>query len=120
GLGQYAQAGSATPVYTIADLSSDWLVANVREADVARVQRGQTVEVHVQAYPDRVFSAHVVYVAPTIDASTHRLIVRAVIDNPDGALKTEMFADFVIRTSEAAQSPAVPESAVVYEGESAH
>jgi cobalt-zinc-cadmium efflux system membrane fusion protein len=120
GPGQYAQSGAATPVYTIADLTSVWLVANVREADAARVQRGQTVEVHVLAYPDRIFSAHVVYVAPTIDPNTHRLTVRAVIDNADGALKPEMFANFVIRTGEAAQSPAVPEGAVVYEGESAH
>jgi membrane fusion protein, heavy metal efflux system len=120
GPGQYAQSGAATPVYTIADLSSVWLLANVREADAARVQRGQTVEVHVLAYPDRIFSAQVVYVAPTIDANTHRLTVRAVIDNSDGALKPEMFANFVIQTSQAAQSPAVPEGAVIYEGESAH
>jgi cobalt-zinc-cadmium efflux system membrane fusion protein len=120
GPGQYAQAGAATPVFTIADLASVWLVANVREADAARVQHGQTVEVQVLAYPDRRFSAHVVYVAPTIDANTHRLTVRAVIDNPDGALKPEMFANFVILTGQAAQSPAVPEGAVVYEGEAAH
>lgn len=120
GPGQYAQSGVATPVYTIADLSSVWLVANVREADAARVQRGQMVEVHVLAYPDRTFSARVVYVAPTIDPTTHRLTVRAVIDNPDGALKPEMFASFVILTSQSEQAPAVPEGAVVYEGEAAH
>jgi len=120
GPGQYAQSGAATPVYTIADLSSVWLVANVRETDASRVQRGQTVEVHVLAYPDRTFSARVVYVAPTIDPNTHRLTVRAVIDNPDGALKPEMFADFVILTSPADQSPGIPEGAVVYEGEAAH
>jgi cobalt-zinc-cadmium efflux system membrane fusion protein len=120
GPGQYAQAGAATPVFTIADLSSVWLIANVREADAARVRRGQTVEVHVLAYPDRTFAARVVYVAPTIDPNTHRLTVRAVIDNADGALKPEMFASFVILTSDAQQSPAVPESAVIYEGDSAH
>jgi len=120
GPGQYAQSGSSTPVYTIADLSTVWLIANVRESDAARVQRGQPVDVHVLAYPDRTFSARVVYVAPTIDPNTHRLTVRAVIDNPDGALKPEMFANFIIRTSSADQSPAVPESAVVYEGDSAH
>jgi cobalt-zinc-cadmium efflux system membrane fusion protein len=120
GPGQYAQAGAATPVYTIADLSSVWLIANVREADTAKVRRGQSVEVRVLAYPDRTFSARVVYVAPTIDPNTHRLTVRAVIDNADGALKPEMFASFVITTSAADQSPAVPEGAVVYEGDTAH
>lgn len=120
GPGQYAQAGASTPAFTIADLSSVWLVANVREADAGHVQRGQDVEVQVLAYPDRMFTARVVYVAPTIDPNTHRLTVRAVIDNADGALKPEMFANFRIVTSEGAQSPAVPESAVVYEGASAH
>jgi cobalt-zinc-cadmium efflux system membrane fusion protein len=120
GTGQYAQAGASTPVFTIADLSSVWLIANVREADAARVHRGQTVQVHVLAYPERTFSAQVVYVAPTIDPNTHRLTVRALIDNADGALKPEMFASFVILTSDPQQSPAVPESAVIYEGDTAH
>lgn len=120
GPGQYAQSGASTPVFTIADLSTVWLVANVRETDASRVQRGQTVQVHVLAYPDRTFSARVVYVAPTIDPNTHRLTVRAVIDNPDGTLKPEMFANFVILTSAADQSPAVPDGAVIYEGEAAH
>jgi cobalt-zinc-cadmium efflux system membrane fusion protein len=120
GPGQYAQAGAATPVYTIADLTSVWLIANVRESDAGHVQRGQSVDVRVLAYQDRLFSARVVYVAPTIDPNTHRFTVRAVIDNADGALKPEMFASFVIHTSAADQSPAVPEGAVVYEGDAAH
>jgi membrane fusion protein, heavy metal efflux system len=52
-------------------------------------------------------------VAPVVDPGTHRLTVRAVIDNADGALKPEMFADFRILTSTDAQSPGVPQSAVV-------
>jgi cobalt-zinc-cadmium efflux system membrane fusion protein len=120
GLGQYAQAGAASPVFTIADMSSVWMVGNVREADAGHVRRGQTVEVGVLAYPDRTFTARVIYVAPTIDPNTHRLTVRAVIDNADGALKPEMFASFRILTSEGTQAPAVPASAVVYEGDSAH
>jgi membrane fusion protein, heavy metal efflux system len=120
GPGQYAQAGASTPAFTIADVSSVWMVGNVREADAARVHRGQLVEVAVPAYPDRTFSARVIYVAPTIDPNTHRLTVRAVIDNTDGALKPEMFATFRILTGEDAQAPAVPASAVIYEGDSAH
>jgi cobalt-zinc-cadmium efflux system membrane fusion protein len=120
GPGQYAQAGASTPVFTIADMSSVWMIGNVREADAAHIQRGQTVEVGVLAYPDRTFTARVIYIAPTIDPNTPRLTVRAVIDNADGALKPEMFATFRILTSEGAQAPAVPASAVVYEGDTAH
>jgi membrane fusion protein, heavy metal efflux system len=120
GPGQYLQAGSGTPVYTIADPSNVWLLANVRETDAGLVHLGQAVEVHVLAYPRRAFKARVTYVAALVDPVTHRLTVRAEIDNRDGALKPEMFANFRIVTGDAAESPAVPEAAVVYEGNAAH
>ena len=120
GPGQYVQAGSGTPVYTIADPSNVWLLANVRETDSGMVHLGQAVEVHVLAYPKRVFKARVTYVAAVVDPVTHRLPVRAEIDNRDGALKPEMFATFRILTGDATESPAVPEGAVVYEGAAAH
>jgi cobalt-zinc-cadmium efflux system membrane fusion protein len=120
GPGQYVQAGSATPQFTVADTSSVWLLANVRETDAAQVKLGQSVEVHVPAYPNRVFKARLTYVSAVVDPVTHRLPVRAEIGNRDGALKPEMFANFRILTSEASESPAVPQSAVVYEGAAAH
>ena len=120
GPGQYLQAGSGTPVFTIADPSSVWLLANVRETDASLMKLGQSVEVQVLAYPKRAFQAHVTYVAALLDPVTHRLPVRAEIENRDGALKPEMFANFRIRTADASQSPAVPEAAVVYEGSAAH
>jgi membrane fusion protein, heavy metal efflux system len=120
GPGQYLQAGSGTPIFTIADPSSVWLLANVREADAGLVKLGQSVEVRVLAYPNRTFKAHVTYVAALVDSATHRLPVRAEIENRDGALKPEMFASFRILTGEAWASPAGPEAAVVYEGNAAH
>jgi cobalt-zinc-cadmium efflux system membrane fusion protein len=120
GPGQYLQAGGGTPVFTIADPSTVWLLANVRETDAGLVKLGQPVEVHVLAYPKRDFKAHVTYVAALVDSVTHRLPVRAEIDNHDGALKPEMFANFRILTGNATDSPAVPEAAVVYEGDAAH
>jgi cobalt-zinc-cadmium efflux system membrane fusion protein len=120
GPGQYLQAGAGTPVFTIADPSSVWLLANVREADSGSVRPGDVMIVHVPAYPKREFRARVTYVAALLDAATHRLPVRAEIENRDGALKPEMFASFRIQTSDATQSPAIPEAAVVYEGDAAH
>jgi membrane fusion protein, heavy metal efflux system len=120
GPGQYVQSGAGTPVFTIADPSSVWLLANVREANSGQVKLGQPVEVHVLAYPQRVFNARVTHVAALVDPVTHRLPVRAEIANRDGALKPEMFANYRILTSDTTQSPAVPESAVVHEGEAAH
>jgi membrane fusion protein, heavy metal efflux system len=117
GLGQYIQAASSTPLFLIGDLSTVWLIANVREADASLVHLGDNLEVRVPAYPDRIFRATISYVAPSIDPNTHRLPVRADIDNREGALKPQMFASFRIITGGASVSPAVPQSAIVYDGE---
>jgi cobalt-zinc-cadmium efflux system membrane fusion protein len=71
------------------------------------------------AYPGRIFKGKVSYVTPAIDPTTHRLPVRADVENPDGAPKPGMFANFSIITGEAAPAPAVPHGAIVYEGDRA-
>ncbi len=119
GLGQYIQANAANPVYSIGDLSTVWLVADVREADAPLMRPGEPVEVHVLALPDRVFKAKLAYVAPSVDPATRRLAVRAEVENPGGELKPEMFATFSILTGDESERPAVPMEAVVYEGDTA-
>jgi cobalt-zinc-cadmium efflux system membrane fusion protein len=122
GLGQYINstaAGASNPVYTIGNLSTAWLIANVREVDAPLMQVGLPVEVHVLAFPGRTFKAKISWVAPSIDPNTHRLSVRADVENPDRALKPGMFANFSIITGEAATAPAVPQHAIVYEGDTA-
>ena len=122
GLGEYinsASAGASNPVYTIGDLSVVWLIANTREADASRIRLGQPVEVRVPAYPGRVFRAEISWVASAIDADTHRLPVRANVENRDGALKPMMFARFSILTGPSVEKPAVPEASIVREGSAA-
>jgi membrane fusion protein, heavy metal efflux system len=122
GLGQYinsAASGAANPLFAIGNLSTVWLLANVRETDAPLMRLSQPVEVHVLAYPGRVFKARLAYIAPSVDPNTHRLPVRAEVENSDGALKPEMFASFSIITGDDSAAPSVPEDAVVYEGETA-
>ena len=122
GLGQYINSmagGASSPIYTIGNLSTVWLIANVRETDAPMMHVGQSVEVHVLAFPARVFKAKISWVAPSIDPNTHRLLVRADVENPEGALKPGMFANFSIITGEAETAPAVPQPAIVYEGDAA-
>jgi cobalt-zinc-cadmium efflux system membrane fusion protein len=111
--------GASSPVYTIGNLSTVWLIANVRETDAPLMHVGEPVEVHVLAFPGRVFKAKISWVAPSIDSNTHRLSVRADVENPRGELKPGMFANFSIITGEAASAPAVPQRAIVYEGDTA-
>jgi cobalt-zinc-cadmium efflux system membrane fusion protein len=122
GLGQYinsAASGASNPIFSIGNLSTVWLLANMRETDAPLMRPGQPVEVHVLAYPGRVFQAKLAYVAPSVDPNTHRLPVRAEVENADGTLKPEMFASFSIIIGDDSAAPAVPEDAVVYEGETA-
>jgi cobalt-zinc-cadmium efflux system membrane fusion protein len=119
GPGQYLQAGNSTPVYTIGDLASVWLVADVRETDAPLVEIGQEIEVRVLALPGRVFTAKLVSVGAAVDPVTRRVPVRATLDNQDGKLKPQMFASFSIITSGESNALAVPEEAVVREGEAA-
>jgi cobalt-zinc-cadmium efflux system membrane fusion protein len=123
GLGQNivsASAGATNPVFMIGDLSRVWMVANAREEDAPLLHKGDPVEVRVLAYPGRVFKGRLNYVAASLDTTTHRLPVRAEVENPNEALKPEMFASFRIITGADAANPAVPRDAVVYEGDTAH
>ncbi|MBV8854800.1 MAG: efflux RND transporter periplasmic adaptor subunit, partial [Sinobacteraceae bacterium] len=69
--------------------------------------------------PGKTFHAKLTSVGSSVDPVTHRVPVRATIDNPDGKLKPQMFASFSIFTSGASEALAVPEEAVVREGDSA-
>lgn len=123
GPGQYITAGASDPtgdpVFVIGNLSTVWLVANVREADTLDIRRGQEVSFKVLSARDRIFTAKISYVAEILDANTRRLLVRATIDNADRILKPEMFSRVTIYTSEAQTSPAIPREAVIYEGQTA-
>jgi membrane fusion protein, heavy metal efflux system len=116
GLGQYINAGASDPVFTVGNLQTVWLIANVRESDAPKMKVDAQVEVMVLAYPGRVFNAKLSYVAPALDPTTRRLPVRAEIQNPGRELLPEMFASFRIVAGPTQLMPAVPQEAVVYEG----
>jgi cobalt-zinc-cadmium efflux system membrane fusion protein len=117
GPGQYVRNDTGDALYTIADLSTMWLKAQIPETEIPAVRLGQDVEVKVAALPDRVFKARITAVDATSDAAIRRLIVRSEIANLDGLLKSEMFATFRIATGESVAQPAVPVDAVIREGE---
>ncbi|PIT05134.1 hemolysin secretion protein D [Bradyrhizobium nitroreducens] len=117
GPGQYVSAGASDPVFVIGDLSTVWLTAFVRESDAAAVCIGQDITVNVMALPGRPLTAKINYVAAAIDPATRRLLVRATIDNKDGLLKPEMFANVTIYSAGDRAAPAVPKQALIYEAD---
>jgi cobalt-zinc-cadmium efflux system membrane fusion protein len=117
GPGQYVNAGASDPVYVIGDLSTVWMTAFVRESDCANVAIGQDVTFNVLALPGRSLSARINYVATAIDPATRRLLVRATIDNKNGTLKPEMFANVTIYSAGDRPAVGVPKQALIYEGD---
>jgi membrane fusion protein, heavy metal efflux system len=117
GPGQYVNSGASDPVYVIGDLSTVWMTAFVRETDAANVSVGQEVTFNVLAMPGRPLSARINYVATAIDPATRRLLVRATIDNKDGKLKPEMFANVTIFSASDHPAVGVPRQALIYEGD---
>lgn len=115
--GLYAQPGTAPAPYTLADLSTMWMIANVIESDVAFYRLGQPVEVSVPAYPDEIFHGRITTLGLNIDPTTHRQLIRSVIDDPRHALRAGMLAGFTIETAPPRASIAVPGDAVVREGD---
>jgi cobalt-zinc-cadmium efflux system membrane fusion protein len=117
GPGQFIRQDNTDPLFVIADLAQMWMLANVYESDVPWIKVGQAVEVRVMAYPEEVFKATITYIGAAVDPATHRVDVRAVVDNPAQKLKPEMFATFRIITHADRQYLAVPLSAVVRDGD---
>jgi cobalt-zinc-cadmium efflux system membrane fusion protein len=117
GPGQYINAGASDPVFVIGDLSTVWLTAFVRETDAADVSVGQEVSFNVLALPGRPLKARIDYVAAAIDPTTRRLLARATVDNKDGLLKPEMFANVTIFSAGDHPAAGVPRQALIYEGD---
>lgn len=115
--GFLTQPGNAPAPYSVADLSTMWMLANVIETDAPAYKLGQEVEVTVPAYPETVFKGRVTALGSMIDPNTHRQLVRSEIEDPQHLLRSGMFASFVIRIGDPVHSLAVPAEAVVREGD---
>lgn len=116
GPGQYVTTGGGEPSYIIGDLSKVWLIVQLREADLARIEMGGRLQFRVLSHPDRVFEGRINFIGSSVDPATRRITVRADIDNPQRLLKPEMYASVRIINERENLSTAVPRAAVVLEG----
>ena len=105
-----------TKLYTIADLSTVWVYANVSENDVGRVRPGDRAQVTLDAYPGKAFRARVDQIVPQVDQATRTVRVRLVMANPGLVLKPGMYVS-VNLTAELGRQLVVPASAVLHSGQ---
>jgi membrane fusion protein, heavy metal efflux system len=115
--GLLVQPGNAPAPYSVADISTMWMLANVPESDTPQLRLGQEVRAKMMAYPDRDFDGKISALGAAVDPNTHRMLVRSDIADPQHLLRPGMFATFVIRTGEAERILAVPVNGVVREGD---
>ena len=115
--GLLVQPGVAPAPYSVADISTMWMLAQVIESDSPLFHVGQQVKVRVMAYPDKVFEGKVSTIGASVDPATHRLLIRSEIRDPKHELRPGMFATFVILTGDSVRATAVPAGGVVREGD---
>ncbi len=102
-------------VYRIADLSRLWIEAEVYEADLPTISVGQPVTIRFPNLPGRELHSEISYIYPYLSDMARTGRIRIEVDNSDGLLKPEMFADVLIN-AQLGERLVVPTEAVIYSG----
>ena len=104
-----------TKLYTVADLSTVWVYANVFQSDVGLLKPGDGARVTVDAYPGRTFTGRIDQILPQVDSSTRTVRVRLVFPNPGVTLKPGMYVNVSIEAPMGRQLM-IPASAALQAG----
>lgn len=115
---QGEMVNSDKTLFTVADLSTLWVVIDIYEKDISRLRRGTGVKVSVTAFPEKTFKGKISYISDVVDEKTRTEKARVTIDNSSGLLKPGMFATVLTETTSGGTERliAVPEEAVIIDG----
>lgn len=105
-----------TNLYTIADLSKVWVLADVYEYELPWLELGQEADVELNYLSGEPIRGKLTYIAPFLDPKTRTIQVRLELDNPDGRLKPGMFGNAVIAGVPHLDAVAIPTNAVIRSG----
>jgi cobalt-zinc-cadmium efflux system membrane fusion protein len=109
------RADNSTSLFTISDLKTVWIQANVYESNISLIKQGENVDVTTLAYPGRVFKGRIDKVMNVLDPSSKVMKVRVVLANPDYVLKPEMYASITVSDKENAKCLSVPSQALIFD-----
>jgi RND family efflux transporter MFP subunit len=107
----------ATKLFTVVDLSSVWVVADVYERDFSRVRVGSDAAITTSAYPQSLLRGRISYIDPQVSAGTRTAKARIEVANPRGELRLGMFADVVVNGASGGGNPRVSRRAVQHVGD---
>jgi cobalt-zinc-cadmium efflux system membrane fusion protein len=105
-------SGSAT-AFTVADLSRVWILCDVFENDISKLQLGQTAQIRINAYPDKMLSGRVSDIGPVLDPAIRTAKVRIEVANP-GILKLGMFVTATFASKSKQTYAEVPATAILH------
>ncbi len=103
-------------LYTLADLTNIWALADIYEYELPWVRLGQTVSMMLSYFPERSFEGKVTFINPVVDPQTRTIKIRMEFDNPGWELKPDMYANVMIKSPIEKYALAVPEEAVIRSG----
>jgi cobalt-zinc-cadmium efflux system membrane fusion protein len=115
--GLLEQPGTPPAPYSVSDLRTKWMVANVIESDSPLYRVGQPIQAAVMALPGRVFEGKISRLGRSLDPNTHRVVVRCEIADPNDELIPGMLANFAIRVQDSVTSVAIPMNGIVRNGD---
>ncbi|MEJ2140913.1 MAG: efflux RND transporter periplasmic adaptor subunit [Gammaproteobacteria bacterium] len=105
------------PMFTIADLTTVWVEANVYEHQLEWIKRGLKAEIEVKALPGKQFDGQLTYIYPELDPKTRTMRIRLLVPNPDKLLKPNMFAEVRIFGGPKKNILSLPREALIVTGE---
>ncbi|PKM36065.1 MAG: efflux transporter periplasmic adaptor subunit [Gammaproteobacteria bacterium HGW-Gammaproteobacteria-10] len=112
--GQYVTPD--TEIFTIANIANVWVYADVYEYELPWIRPGDRAEIRLVGVPGRVFESRVEFIYPYAEKRTRTTRIRLVLDNAEGLLKPDMFADVTIATQRQMETLVVPTEAIIRSG----
>lgn len=116
-VGTFVRPDMGNNLFTISNLETVWVYANVYEADVPKIKEGNTAKVSLVSYPGKVFDGEIQKVSDVLDSSSKSIGARIVIKNENKLLKPQMFANIQVQNRALAggsiQAVCVPSSSLI-------
>jgi len=111
------RADNGQNLFTVADLSSVYVLANVYESDIAKIQTGDMVKITTLSYPNKIFGGKIDKIDNMLDPDNRAMHARIKIENPGNLLKPGMFANVLIKAKSGEDLPFISSNAIVFDND---
>jgi len=111
------RADNSQNLFTIADLSTVYVLVNVYESDISKIQTGDPVKITTLSYPDKVFDGKIDRIDNMLDPDNKVMHARITIKNPGNLLKPGMFANILIKAKSGEDLPFISANALVFDND---